>query len=326
MAGGAGEASSGRWRLSARAVALCTHPLVVASLAVLVLNDHVLKARWTGPVTGITSDVAGLVLLPTAIVLLIDLVGRRPVRDRTVVWIAALVAIGFALVELLPAADAAYEIGLGVLGWPVRVLFGGGGTRVVATPDPWDLLALPAAGTVVLLWRRAAAPAARVRPSSRRRPRIAALVTVILAPALLATSPSPDTGQASGFAPGPLTLDAARPSRTVLVTVDAEVSTDDRHGVSLDLEVHHEPGQPALRVTSTATKRGLPFELELPESSDGGMASLRLEPCIGTCHLEVPITIELVDPASGTWTDRPAAFVDISDAADAPIEVKVSVS
>ena len=165
MAGGAREGARGRWALSPRVARLRTHPVVIGALAVLIVNDHLLKERWPGPVTGIASDVAGLVLLPVAIVLVLDAVRAQPVDRRTVVATSAVVAFGFAAVELLPAADAAYEVGLGLVGWPARTLFGGdGGWRVVATPDPGDLLALPFAATGAWLWSRTEEAAVRARP------------------------------------------------------------------------------------------------------------------------------------------------------------------
>lgn len=43
-------------------------PAVVASLGTLVLNDHVLKGRWPGWLTGKASDVAGLYAFPLVVV------------------------------------------------------------------------------------------------------------------------------------------------------------------------------------------------------------------------------------------------------------------
>ena len=153
-------AGAWRWRPSDVAIVVITHPLVVGALAALVVNDRVGKVRWPGPPTGIASDVAGLILLPVLVALLVDAASDAAVRWEAVAWIAIGIAVGFAAVEVLPVADAAYERGLGLLGWPVRALLGGGGsTRVAATPDPADLLALPFAAIGPLLWRRAERPA-----------------------------------------------------------------------------------------------------------------------------------------------------------------------
>lgn len=42
---------------------LC-HPVTVAGVLVLLINDHLLKHTWPGFVTGKLSDVAGLVVAP----------------------------------------------------------------------------------------------------------------------------------------------------------------------------------------------------------------------------------------------------------------------
>ena len=145
-----------RWRPSAVAIVVITHPLVVGSLATLAVNDRVGKVRWPGPLTGVASDLAGLVLLPVLLAVLVDAMRGEAVRWEAVAWMATGVAVSFAAVEVLPVADAAYEHGFGLLGWPVRALLGeGGSTRVVATADPADLLALPFAAIGPLLWRRA---------------------------------------------------------------------------------------------------------------------------------------------------------------------------
>lgn len=151
----AGEGAA-RWRPSDAAVVVVTHPVVLLSLLVLVANDRVGKAQWPGPATGIASDVAGLILLPVIAAVLVDALSTRAVRWPMVAAIAVGVASAFAAVELLPVADGIYERGFGLFGWPVRSLIGGGGsTRVVATADPADLLALPFAVVGPLLWRRA---------------------------------------------------------------------------------------------------------------------------------------------------------------------------
>lgn len=145
-------------RLSSTAVRVLTHPAVAAAAALLLLNDHVLKARWSGPATGIASDVAGLALAPALVATMIGVIGGHPVGWRSVVVVAGVIALAFAAVELVPTADALYESGLGVIGRPVRAVAGGGGLDVVATSDPADLLALPAVALVPYLWRRYSMP------------------------------------------------------------------------------------------------------------------------------------------------------------------------
>lgn len=180
------------------------HPAVVAALAVLVVNDHVLKG-WSGgvdgtagvvarTVTGKASDVAGVLLLA---VLLGALTGWRRAS-------VAAVGVGFTALKLSPAvADAA-----------VPVL--GGRTRT----DPWDLLALVALVPAArLLGRPAPTPPTRP-PADALRPAWASLratlglaVVVASVPAVTATSCAH---------PSEVTDLFARPDGTVL----ARLTTD----------------------------------------------------------------------------------------------------
>ena len=64
------------------------HPLALAALVLLILNDHLLKDLAPGPLTGKLSDVAGLVVLPLIILgaweLVMASLGRwfRPMPTR----------------------------------------------------------------------------------------------------------------------------------------------------------------------------------------------------------------------------------------------------
>ena len=97
---------------------LLLHPLFLAALAVLWLNDHVLKERWPGLVTGKLSDVAGPVVVAFVIA---TISGRRDVAVGGT-------ALGFTALKLSPA--------VAVLAAPVL----GGVTRT----DPTDLVGLVA--------------------------------------------------------------------------------------------------------------------------------------------------------------------------------------
>lgn len=134
------------------------HPFSLTAIAVLVVNDHVLKAAWPGFVTGKLSDVAGLVFFPLLWVALLEpLVGA--IRDRRSVAIAAsLTAVAFALVKTWPPANFAYAVLGGVLQWPAvatQAWLAGlplpSRFEVACVRDPSDLLALPAAWVAVWL-------------------------------------------------------------------------------------------------------------------------------------------------------------------------------
>ncbi|GLZ76055.1 hypothetical protein Afil01_08620 [Actinorhabdospora filicis] len=112
------------------AIRWAAHPAVFAASVVLLVNDHVLKPAWPGSVTGKLSDVAGLVVAPALLAVVLGLaVPRLPVR-----WLApVLTGVVFAWVKLTDVgADVASAV------WSGTVL-----------RDPWDLLALPA---LVLSW------------------------------------------------------------------------------------------------------------------------------------------------------------------------------
>ncbi len=137
------------------------HPVSLAAVALLVVNDHVLKAAWPGLVTGKLSDVAGLVFFPLLLAAVAQQL-RPGLRLRSTVaacaWLTALV---FAAIKLSPLAGDAYRVGLGALQWPFRAMLAlvhdhGLPTlaRVALTPDATDLVTLPAVLVAVWLARR----------------------------------------------------------------------------------------------------------------------------------------------------------------------------
>ncbi len=115
-------------------------PLPLAAMAVLALNDHVLKASGLLPewLTGKLSDFAGLFFFPLLCTALVDTalaLVRAPWDPTLRRWKAALACVatgvGFAATELSPAAAAAYAELVTRIGIPSR-----------STADPTDLIAL----------------------------------------------------------------------------------------------------------------------------------------------------------------------------------------
>ncbi|HET6705697.1 hypothetical protein [Amycolatopsis sp.] len=119
------------------------HPLTVGATAVLLLNDHVLKQAWPGFVTGKLSDVAGLVVAPPVLGLLLGLV--LPARAGAAAAVLVTGA-GFAVVKLTAAGAGVASAAWSVVNGPSVIL-----------ADPTDLIALPALGVSWWAWRRVTA-------------------------------------------------------------------------------------------------------------------------------------------------------------------------
>ncbi|MEO3859118.1 hypothetical protein [Acrocarpospora sp. B8E8] len=113
------------------ALAWIGHPLTVAAVVVLLLNDHLFKGLWPGVVTGKLSDLVGLIAAPALLNLLI----RRP-------WLSILVT-GAAFTLVKTTAMGAY---LASQAWTLAW----GPSLVLA--DPTDLFALPALYAAWWIW------------------------------------------------------------------------------------------------------------------------------------------------------------------------------
>lgn len=152
------------------------HPVVLASIAVLAVNDHVLKQAFPGLVTGKLSDLAGLAFFPILLVAIGELVWAvtdrwRGPTERALVMAAAAVAAGFVAVKTTAAGALLFGWSLGVAQWPVAALGAVLAGSLPSAPapahvvvDPTDLVALPAVlvGLAVGTRRaRAASPNAR---------------------------------------------------------------------------------------------------------------------------------------------------------------------
>ncbi|MGW0216236.1 hypothetical protein ACWDXH_17785 [Micromonospora chokoriensis] len=149
---------------------LC-HPTTLLALVLLVVNDHVWKPAFPGLLTGKLSDVAGLVLAPPLVaVLLTLLVPPLPARIAAVAGLVA-VGAGFAVVK-----SSGYAAELASSAWTVLA-----GPSLVRA-DWTDLLTLPALGLAWWSWTRA-----RERPVRRRAARVARML-VVLPPAVLAVA------------------------------------------------------------------------------------------------------------------------------------------
>ena len=176
-------------RATSVAIAWLAHPASLASIALLLLNDHVLKAHFGSWWTGKLSDVAGLVFAP-ALVAVLAAYGRPSTRPRAVAA-ASLAAVGvlFALAKATPGGAAlASDL------WPS---IGGPG---LIRADATDLLALPALGFAWLSFRRAHRHPASGEGTRRFRsllliPAVVAVAATSSMPEVFATSVATRDGQ-----------------------------------------------------------------------------------------------------------------------------------
>ncbi|SES47621.1 hypothetical protein SAMN05216199_4118 [Pedococcus cremeus] len=143
-------------------------PPTLLALAVLVLNDHVLKQSAPGFVTGKLSDVAGLVLAPALLAVVLTLL-RIP-RAAPVALVAT--AVGFTLVKTTTEGVEVANHLWSAVGWPTQML-----------RDPTDLIALPG-----LLLAAHVSRAERRRGAGARRRAALALGALALPFAVVATA------------------------------------------------------------------------------------------------------------------------------------------
>jgi hypothetical protein len=132
-------------------------PATLAALALLALNDGLLKRHWPGAISGKLSDVAICFLLPLYLSALLGLLVPRRPRGRLLAG-AALTVLGFTALELYPGAVTAFCRVNDALG-PALGL--GLGCRM--TSDPTDLGALLLVPLAYLYGRRRLTPAGENR-------------------------------------------------------------------------------------------------------------------------------------------------------------------
>ncbi len=142
---------------SAGWTALVLQPPFVLSIAVLLLNDHVLKAQVGGPVTGKLSDFAGLFAVPFVVAAVVEAAGRGRLRcsSRAFALIAVITGVVFAAVKLdSHARSLAANVG-SVARWPLDLLAGRSDpSPIVITPDATDVVAVVALVAAVLVAQR----------------------------------------------------------------------------------------------------------------------------------------------------------------------------
>jgi hypothetical protein len=296
------------------------HPVALLSVAVLLLNDHVLKPIAPGLVTGKISDVAGLIFFPLLIASVVEVVAsltaRQPPRRRVMPLAAVVTVLGFTLVKTTPlGADAfAWALGLGqwfVLGGPIRDLTLAPTAVVV---DPTDLIALPAVLVAWAIGRTAQTPPRLPLPTPAQRgpSRVATLMVVVAGLASLATSPAMANANVLHEEIVRLTRDQPVVTRHLLydvtnrdptvtsVTMNADVSTVEiQNGINVavapgNVEFTLAPDPPATGVRSADEEFG---------SGPLGHALDLTEACSRGCHGGVTAIIRLTGGAAAPGSD-----------------------
>ncbi|MEW9534383.1 hypothetical protein [Microbispora sp. NPDC049125] len=258
-------------------IAWLAHPVTAAGVAVLLVNDHVLKRLWPGPVTGKLSDLAGMLVAPPLLTLLAWILlegatGRGvpsprpleggapdPVERRVAVAAIALTGALFTLMKTTAAgAEAAARM------WGVFTP----GSRVVA--DPTDLIALPVLAIALLTWGRAARRP--VRTSTARRVRVLVVVPAAVF-AVAATSAYPRS---------PAALSVEVRDAAIIVDIDGPADIKDRRLATTDEgRSWHRWTSPSLNAPMASgcvpgdprrCYRISPGRLGVEQSTDGGTA------------------------------------------------------
>jgi hypothetical protein len=134
------------------------HPIALLSIALLVVNDHVLKAAMPGLITGKLSDIAGMIFFPLLVAAAIEQLGIRRAGAIGISTIAT--GIAFTAIKLSPEAGDLYRVAFAVVQWPVRAVLAalsGSPTpslgRAGLVADPTDLVALVALAVPLALGR-----------------------------------------------------------------------------------------------------------------------------------------------------------------------------
>ncbi|WP_188188848.1 hypothetical protein [Nonomuraea sp. SYSU D8015] len=223
--------------------------MTVAGVIVLLVNDHLLKQVWPGFVTGKLSDVAGLVVAPALLALLL---WRRADLAATI-----LTGVLFALVKTTETgAEVASHVWTLVAG-PSRVL-----------ADPTDLLALPALGLAWWVRHRTLTSA-----SSARWRIIVAMPLAVLAVTATAAAPPPPSAASVEVKDGRITV-YDDVTGTWWVSDDRAATWSERTGAASADMIDDTPpaGRTDACVPYQATRcyRLVPGEMAVQQSDDGG--------------------------------------------------------
>ncbi|GIE83025.1 hypothetical protein Aph02nite_89750 [Actinoplanes philippinensis] len=160
----------------------------MTALALLIINDHLLKSAWPGWVTGKLSDAAGMVLAPPLLAALTGLLAPRLPFRRLAIAAIVTVGAGFLVVKLW-----GYGAQLASAAWSLI-------TPSLVRADPSDLMACP---FLSLAWWTADRPLGVV-PARRwmRALRLAVMLPAALFGVAATSNSSPGPARADAVAVG----------------------------------------------------------------------------------------------------------------------------
>ncbi|MDZ7911876.1 MAG: hypothetical protein U5O16_08570 [Rhodococcus sp. (in: high G+C Gram-positive bacteria)] len=121
---------------------LLLSPWALVSVAVILVNDHVLKGAFGNTMTGKLSDVAGVFLFPLLLLSVLEVLRRSLAGRAAIDWSIAVTGIGFAAVKTVSPIGDAYEWVIGFFRWTAGG-FRGELLPIVVFRDPSDLWVLP---------------------------------------------------------------------------------------------------------------------------------------------------------------------------------------
>jgi hypothetical protein len=138
---------------------LLLSPWALVSVAVILVNDHVLKGAFGNTMTGKLSDVAGVFLFPLLLLSVLEVLRRKLAGRAAIAWSIAVTGIGFAAVKTVSPIGDAYEWVIGFFRWTAGG-FRGELLPIVVFRDPSDLWVLPIlfASYLVVTHNRTRAP------------------------------------------------------------------------------------------------------------------------------------------------------------------------
>lgn len=162
------------------------HPLTICSIALLLVNDHILKLYFPSWLTGKLSDFAGLFFFPFLLALMLYPLLRS--ERRSIVFALFLTASIFIPLKTVPAFHADV----------IAALQSNLGLTLVISLDPTDLIALIALLPAWLLWRNSGG-APDASPTSPRK--LELVMVAIGSIAAIATTPMCDPRPSFGNIP-----------------------------------------------------------------------------------------------------------------------------